>query len=79
MSDKLALILDEAICLVESCLHSLLNNLAKQYQILCGCRDMQYILDVALEVVIAYHVLNHLCGVITHFHHPKSLVFPSSS
>ena len=40
MSDKVALILYEAMFLVELYLHSLPNNLVNQDQILCNCRDM---------------------------------------
>ena len=80
MRDKLALILDEATFLVESYLHSLLDNLANRDQILCDCRDMQYILQVALVVVIVKghisNVLNRVRVVITSLHHAGSLGFP---
>ena len=73
MNDKLALILDEATLLIESYLHSLLVNFANGDQILCDCRDMQYVLDVALVVMIVKgrisNVLNCVWGFITSLHH----------
>ena len=65
MSDELALILDEKTILVESYLHSLLDNFTNRYQILCDFRDMQYILHVALVVVIVKgHISNVLYCVV---------------
>ena len=78
MSNKLALAIDEATCLVDLYLYSFLDNLANRDKILCDHWDMQYVLDIPLVIMLTKchisNVLNCVWGVIIGLHHWVSLV-----